>query len=123
MRQLQTLSRSPHPAKHYGARLALASEQSELASTHRASPPLRDASEGEMKDAPSNSGAPKPVDVEAVAREERRLCAELDTPGETTLEEVGQKTREWFEKVSELLLATASNKEPFRHRWPLVCGQ
>ena len=76
-----------------------------------------------MKDDPFHSGAPKPVDVEAVAREERRLCAELDTPGETTLEEVGQKTREWFEKVSELLLATASNKEPFRHRWPLVCGQ
>ena len=59
-----------------------------------------------MKDDPSYSGAPKPVDVEAIAFEERRLVSELETLGaETSLEEVGEKTREWLGKVSDLLLA------------------
>jgi len=59
-----------------------------------------------MKDTLFIGGALKPVNVEVIAREERRLCAELSTLGEeTTLQEVGQKTREWLGKVSELLLA------------------
>lgn len=45
-----------------------------------------------MKDDPFYSGAPKPVDVEAIAREERRLVNELGTRGaETSLKEVGEK--------------------------------
>ncbi len=65
-----------------------------------------------MKNDPSYSGAPKPVDVEAIACEERRLVIELESLGtETSLEEVGEKTREWFHKVSDLLLAHSNGQQ------------
>jgi hypothetical protein len=65
-----------------------------------------------MKDDPFYSGAPKPVDVEAISCEERRLANELGTCGaETSLEELGKKTREWLGKVADLLLAHGSGQQ------------
>jgi hypothetical protein len=63
-----------------------------------------------MKDDPFHSGAPKPVDVEAIACEERRLVNELGI-SETSFKEVCEKTRAWFCKVSELLAAHANGQQ------------
>jgi hypothetical protein len=64
-----------------------------------------------MQDDPSYR-ALKPVDIEAIACEERRLVSELQTLGfETSLEKVGEQTREWFGKVSELLLAHSNGQQ------------
>lgn len=64
-----------------------------------------------MQHDPSYWG-PKPVDVEAIAVEERRLLSQLQTlPAETSLEKVAEQTREWFGKVADLLLAHRSGQQ------------